>query len=246
MFTGENGSERLEKFGTELGYMEDENDCVPDWDNWVENIRYEAPGAEEYPSASENFPGLKRGYDLPIKIHWAEEAFQDQKPIDWIVENWFSAGSVSVLYGDPDSNKTYAMIDCAVCLAFGKPWLSFQTKQSTVLIIEKECGQRRLEEWNRITLLKAWIRILRGILKEAVQPIEKALPSAGIVGNANNRANPQIRTANSENFTEDAELAVVATASEPSRSLVYQRLTAIKTRCSEKDWQLEVEVDDGQ
>ena len=65
-------------------------------------------------------------------------------------------------------------------------------------------------------------------------------------GQTNNGHITQIRTANSENFTEDAELAVVATASEPSRSLVYQGLTAIKTRCSEKDRQLEVEVDDGQ
>ena len=65
-------------------------------------------------------------------------------------------------------------------------------------------------------------------------------------GQTNNEQIIQKRTANPENFSEDAELAVVATASEPSRSLVYQGLTAIKTRCSEKDWQLEVEVEDGQ
>lgn len=63
-------------------------------------------------------------------------------------------------------------------------------------------------------------------------------------GQTNNGQMTQIRTTNSENFTEDAELAVDATASEPSRSLVYQGMTLIKPWCSEMDRQLEEEVDD--
>ena len=61
----------------------------------------------------------------------------------------------------------------------------------------------------------------------------------------NNAQVTQLRTANSENFTEDAELAEVAPAFEPSRFLVYQGLTSIKTRCSKEDRQVEVKVDDG-
>ena len=151
MVTVENDSERLENLGTELFFVEDKIDCVTDWDNCGEYQRNEAPGDEEYSSVWTNFPVLESGFDFR-KIHWAEEAFQDQLPIDWIVEKLFSAGSVSVLYGDPGSKKTYAMIDCAVCVVLGKLWLGFTTEKSTVLIIDEECGLRRLNRRIRQTV----------------------------------------------------------------------------------------------
>jgi hypothetical protein len=79
------------------------------------------------------------------KLHWAEEAFEPQPPIDWIVNGLFSAGSVSVLYGDPGTGKTYALLDMGVAVALGEDWLDHPTKQSHVLFVDEESGPRRLK-----------------------------------------------------------------------------------------------------
>jgi len=76
--------------------------------------------------------------------YWAREALKPQPPIDWIVERLFSAGSVSLVYGEGGSKKTFSMVDCAVCVALGKPWIDLMTKQRTVLLVDEESGPRRL------------------------------------------------------------------------------------------------------
>ena len=58
-------------------------------------------------------------------LHTAAEALLPQPPIDWIVETLISAGTVSLVYGDPGAKKTYSMLDLAVCVAMGIPWLGF-------------------------------------------------------------------------------------------------------------------------
>ncbi|MDB5542851.1 MAG: hypothetical protein JWQ89_4578, partial [Devosia sp.] len=40
-------------------------------------------------------------------VHWADEAWDTEDDIEWIVECLFSAGSVSILYGAPGTKKTY-------------------------------------------------------------------------------------------------------------------------------------------
>ena len=75
----------------------------------------------------------------------ALESLEPQPPIDWIIEGFFSAGSLSILVGDPKSKKTYVMIDAAVSVAQGEPWLTHPTVKKPVLIIDEESGQRRLK-----------------------------------------------------------------------------------------------------
>jgi RecA-family ATPase len=65
-----------------------------------------------------------------FKITWAAEALQPQPPIPWIIEKLFAAGSVNLLVGEAGSKKTYALIDAAVCVACGKPWLEYPTHSS--------------------------------------------------------------------------------------------------------------------
>lgn len=77
-------------------------------------------------------------------LRTASDALQPQPPIDWIIENLFSAGSVSLLVGEGGSKKTWAMLDAAVCVALGRPWLEFETKQAGVLFIDEESGARRM------------------------------------------------------------------------------------------------------
>ena len=70
-------------------------------------------------------------------------ALQPQPPIDYIIDNLITNSSVNVFFGEPGSKKTYSMLSLAVCVAGGKSWLDFKTKQAPVLIIDDESGERR-------------------------------------------------------------------------------------------------------
>lgn len=95
-------------------------------------------GDSEEESAVEN---TKPRYTL----HWADEALGDIPPIDWVVDELFARGSVSLIVGAPATKKTYSMLDCGVCVAMGDPWLGKLTQQGTVLVIDEESGDRRLK-----------------------------------------------------------------------------------------------------
>lgn len=83
---------------------------------------------------------IKPRYEILTAAHFIEP----QPPIDWTVEGLISAGSVNVFFGEAGCGKTWALLDLAVCVADGAPWLGMATKQGTVLIIDEESGQRRL------------------------------------------------------------------------------------------------------
>jgi hypothetical protein len=74
----------------------------------------------------------------------ASFALSDLPPIEWIVGEMISAGSVSMFYGEPGSKKTYALLSMAICVAMGKPWLGQDVKPCKVLIVDEESGERRL------------------------------------------------------------------------------------------------------
>lgn len=78
-------------------------------------------------------------------LHYALEAMQPQEPIDWIIHELFSAGSVSLLVGEGGTKKTYSLLDAALCVATGKPWLDRPVSQGAVLIIDEESGDRRIK-----------------------------------------------------------------------------------------------------
>ncbi len=65
-------------------------------------------------------------------------------PVKWVIDGIFSAGSVSVLVGEPGSKKTWLMLDAAVAVANGDEWLGHATKQMTTLVIDEESGVARL------------------------------------------------------------------------------------------------------
>ena len=77
-------------------------------------------------------------------VRSAFHALQPQPPIEWIVQNLFSAGSVSLVVGEAGSKKTWSLIDLAVSVARGETWLHFPTTPAPVLIIDEESGSRRL------------------------------------------------------------------------------------------------------
>ena len=78
-----------------------------------------------------------------FKVRHASEAFKEAKPIDWIVNPLFSAGSVSILHGGC-VGKTFSLLDCCTCVATGKHWLDFETTKGGALIVDWQSGARRL------------------------------------------------------------------------------------------------------
>ena len=79
-----------------------------------------------------------------FQILTAGDALGSLPPIDWIVDGLISAGSVNIFYGAPGAKKTYALVDMAVCVAHGDPWLNFKPTQNNVLIIDEESGKLRI------------------------------------------------------------------------------------------------------
>ncbi len=85
-------------------------------------------------------PPLKNRY----QVLTAKDALLPPVPVEWVVENFIEAGTLSAFYGDPGCGKTWALLDLAVRVAQGKKWLNFDTKENTVLLIDEESGERRL------------------------------------------------------------------------------------------------------
>jgi hypothetical protein len=83
--------------------------------------------------------------DQPI-IHHAAEALKPQSEIAYIVKGVFCEGSLSVVFGEPGSKKTYSMFDACVCVALGKNWLNFPTTKAPVLIVDEESGKQRMNK----------------------------------------------------------------------------------------------------
>jgi hypothetical protein len=77
-------------------------------------------------------------------LHTAVEALQPQPPVPWIIDGLLSAGSVALVVGAPGSAKTYSLLDAAVCVAQGAPWLTCATRQAPVLVVDEESGPRRM------------------------------------------------------------------------------------------------------
>ena len=84
--------------------------------------------------------GVKPRY----QILTACDALQPQPPQQWVVERLIPAGSVSMFFGEGGSKKTWCMVCLAVCVALGRPFLNFTTRQGPVLLIDEESGPRRM------------------------------------------------------------------------------------------------------
>jgi len=88
---------------------------------------------------------LKNGRsESKYRVRNAAFALENQQPSEYIVQNLFGKGSVSVIPGAPGTKKTYSLLSCGVCVAMGEPWLRFNTKKSNVLFVDEESGEKRL------------------------------------------------------------------------------------------------------
>lgn len=80
-----------------------------------------------------------------FELHYFQEIHEEDEPIDWVVENLIATSAVSLIFGPGGTKKTYALLDLAVCVATGTPWLGMPVQQGAVLIIDEESGHKRLK-----------------------------------------------------------------------------------------------------
>jgi len=79
-----------------------------------------------------------------FKVRDAKFALEYKVSLEYIVEHLISSGSLSVLFGEGGSKKSYSLLSLAVNVAIGKSWLGFAVKQRNVLICDEESGEQRL------------------------------------------------------------------------------------------------------
>jgi hypothetical protein len=69
---------------------------------------------------------------------------------DWTIRDILESDSLVVLFGDPESGKSFMAMDWAACVATGRPWNGFKVKQGPVLYINGEGRNgvnRRFTAW---------------------------------------------------------------------------------------------------
>lgn len=106
-----------------------------------------------------------------FRILTAADALLPQKPVSWLVDKLFTAGSLNILFGLPGAKKTWALLDMAVCVASGAQWLGMSTQTAPVLVVDEESGERRL--------LRRLGEVIRGHGRESENLPISALSLAG-------------------------------------------------------------------
>lgn len=82
------------------------------------------------------------------RIRHLSDAFTPRPPREYIVEGLFPLSSLSIVFGAEGSMKSLLMMDMAICISEGLPWLQyedgseckFKTKKSNVLYIDCDNG----------------------------------------------------------------------------------------------------------
>lgn len=60
------------------------------------------------------------------------------KPISWLVRDYIEADSLALLFGDPESGKSFVAIDIACCVATGTAWHGHAVTQGAVFYVAGE------------------------------------------------------------------------------------------------------------
>jgi hypothetical protein len=74
----------------------------------------------------------------PIAFQWACHIGDDAADVEEIVEGVLTAGGMSVWYGEPNCGKTTLLLDLAMRMPSGLPWLGRRTQKGTVIYVALE------------------------------------------------------------------------------------------------------------
>jgi len=89
------------------------------------------------------------------RLYTLADAFAEREPVEYVIEGLFPIPSLSILYGLPGDFKSMLLMDAAVCVASGTPWLPplksktvipRKTHQKPVFWYDYDNGKRRCDE----------------------------------------------------------------------------------------------------
>lgn len=85
-------------------------------------------------------------------------AMSDHPPaVDWLIEDYLERDTITQLFGDPGSGKSFIALDMALSIATGTAWRGHATQRSPVIYLAGEGLrglQRRKEAWLRYNGIK--------------------------------------------------------------------------------------------
>jgi len=113
-------------------------------------------GADEGAPAAEADAGELAG---KWQVETLADAYADTAPVEFLIDGLLPVPSLTIVYGGPGSLKSMILVDMALCVAGGVPWLemlpngeqtppgaTFTTKQAPVLWVDFDNGPRRTRE----------------------------------------------------------------------------------------------------
>ncbi|OYW69374.1 MAG: hypothetical protein B7Z24_06155, partial [Pseudomonadales bacterium 32-42-5] len=87
------------------------------------------------------------------KKRWLTTRDLDSKlgPIEWLIDNYFEANTISIIWGDTMAFKSFLALEVCFCVAAGLDWHGQEVKQGSVLYV---CGEGANGIARRITGLR--------------------------------------------------------------------------------------------
>jgi hypothetical protein len=109
-------------------------------------LRDMEPSGEPPPAPAEP----RARWCTPLTEFLGDQEPDDDDSTDWIMRDILPRGEAGIVAGPPKSGKTWAMLDLAICVALGLPWLdTFDNTMggpAKVLALAFEDGPRRLRK----------------------------------------------------------------------------------------------------
>lgn len=97
-----------------------------------------------------------------FKLHTVEDLFAMPEP-EWLIEDFIDAGAFTVLYGPPESGKSFIALDWALSMTVGKQWHGRDVKKGKVVYVVAEGTRgvpKRVKAWMRHHNIKTAARAL--------------------------------------------------------------------------------------
>lgn len=105
---------------------------------------YNKPGQKKEPG-QKNCPDLNNNFFSTI-----QEIMASKPTSNWLINKFLQQNSLALIFGEPGSFKTFAVIDMGLCIAAGKEWAGYKTKQGPVFYLAGEGRggiDKRIQAW---------------------------------------------------------------------------------------------------
>ena len=116
-----------------------------------------AKGTEFSPVYEDSIKSSDNGVEIHAKDEekkrWLTTRDLDSKlgPIEWLIDNYFEANTISIIWGDTMAFKSFLALEVCFCVAAGLDWHGQEVKQGSVLYV---CGEGANGIARRITGLR--------------------------------------------------------------------------------------------